>query len=221
MDAPATAVTAPTRSLLAAALPIAAAIGIFGVVYGAAARPVLGAPLAVVSSLMIFSGAAQFTMVGLLAAGAAPAAVLGSAAVLALRHVPLGAVVRPRLRGGRGMRAVASLFLLDETAGLALTRHDPAERTLVLTGGLAYAGWVLGTVAGVAGASLAQVEPVADALFPIMFVGLTALTIRGRGDLLRALAAAIVALVLLVAWPAAGAVGAITVAVAVAAVPAR
>ncbi|MTV27418.1 AzlC family ABC transporter permease [Nitriliruptoraceae bacterium ZYF776] len=217
--APMTAAAPARDGSLAAALPVATAIAVFGVIYGAAARPVLGAPLAVVSSVLIFSGAAQFTMVALLAAGATPIGVLGGVAALALRHLPLGAVLRPRLTGGLVRRASASLFLLDETTGLALTRPEPAERTLVLSGGIAYAGWVLGTVAGVAGASFARVEPLADALFPVLFVGLTTLTVRGRGDLVRAVAAGVAALAVLAAWPAAGALGAIAVAVVVAAVP--
>ncbi len=61
-----------------------------GLVYGAAARPVIGPELAVVSSLIVFSGAAQFTMVALVAAGATPAAVLAGVATLALRHCHWG-----------------------------------------------------------------------------------------------------------------------------------
>jgi predicted branched-subunit amino acid permease len=87
----------PRTGVLSASVPIAAAIGVFGVVYGAAATQVMGPTLTVLSSALTFSGAAQFATVGLLAAGATPAGVLGAVASLALRHVPLGAVVRPRL----------------------------------------------------------------------------------------------------------------------------
>ncbi len=204
--------------LVAASLPIAAAIGVFGVVYGAAARPVLGPGLTVLASVVIFSGAAQFTMVALLAAGAAPAGVLVGVATLALRHLPLGAVLRPRLAASRRRRALVSWFLIDETTGLALTRDEPVDRTLATAGTVAYLAWVLGTVAGVAGASLASVEPLADALFPVLFVGLAALTAATRSDARRALAAGGAALALLVLWPGAGALGAIAVALVVAAV---
>lgn len=68
---------APARgSALVAALPVGLAIGVFGVIYGAAARSVLGPGLAIASSVAIFSGAAQFTMLALLSAGAAPAGVV-------------------------------------------------------------------------------------------------------------------------------------------------
>ena len=45
------------RSILATTLPAAAAITGFGTLYGAGARTLLGVPLTIVSSLIIFSGA--------------------------------------------------------------------------------------------------------------------------------------------------------------------
>jgi predicted branched-subunit amino acid permease len=213
---------AARTGVLSGALPVAAAIGVFGVVYGAAASPVLGPALTVISSVIMFSGAAQFTMVALVAAGAAPAGVLGAVATLALRHLPLGAVLQPRLTGSRIHRAVVSFFLTDETTGLAVTREEPAERTLAISGGLAYAAWTLGTLVGVTGGSLASAEPLAAALFPVLFIGLAALTVSTRSDAVRALLAGAVVLGLLLAWPGAGALGAIAVAVVIAAVvPAR
>ena len=134
---------------VAAAAPVALAIGVFGVVYGAAADDVLGPVLAVASSVLIFSGAAQFTMVALLAAGASPAGVLAGVAPLALRHLPLGAIMAPRLPASRTRRALVSWFLIDETAGVALAGAGPVERTMAVTGGLSYLAWVTGTTAGV------------------------------------------------------------------------
>jgi predicted branched-subunit amino acid permease len=212
----ATSPPAPRTGVLSASVPIAAAIGVFGVVYGAAAAQVMGPSLTVLSSLLTFSGAAQFTTVGLLAAGATPAGVLGAVASLALRHIPLGAVVRPRLTVGRGQRALVSLFLIDETTGLALTRDEPAERTLAISGGVSYGAWIAGTLVGVAGGTLAAVEPLAAALFPVLFVGLAALTATTRNDAVRALLAGGASLGVLVLWPAAGALGALAVAIAVA-----
>lgn len=205
-------------SVISAAVPVAAAIGVFGVAYGAAAGPVLGTPLTVISSLIIFSGVAQFTMVALLAAGATPVAVLGAVATLALRHLPLGAVLQPVLTAGRARRALVAPFLLDETTGLALTVDGRAERTLAVSGGFAYAAWVGGTVAGLAGGTIASFESAAAALFPVLFVGLAALTSQTRSDTGRAALAGAASIVLLLAWPAAGALGAIAVAVGVSSV---
>ncbi|MGH9229932.1 MAG: AzlC family ABC transporter permease [Acidimicrobiales bacterium] len=211
---------APTHraGIVLASLPIAAAIGVFGLVYGAAAKLVIGTELTVISSVIVFSGAAQFTMVALLAAGATPVGVLGGVTTLALRHLPLGAVLRPRLTASRGRRALTSWFLIDETTGMALTRADPVESTLAISGSLAYAAWVAGTIGGVAGGSLASAEPVADALSPVLFVGLAALTAATPSDRRRALLAGAAAVALLLASPAVGALGAIATAIVVAAV---
>jgi predicted branched-subunit amino acid permease len=207
------------NGVLAAAVPVAAAIGVFGVVYGASARDVLGPGLAVVSSILIFSGAAQFTMIGLLAAGATSGAVLAAIVPLAMRHLPLGALVQPHLPALRGRRALVGWFLIDETVGLALARSASVERTMTVTGGLAYAAWLAGTSAGVAGASLPGVEPLAGALFPVLFIGLAALTARDRADGIRATAGGAATIALLAVWPGAGVVGALLVAAAAAAVP--
>jgi predicted branched-subunit amino acid permease len=206
-----------TRDLVVATLPVAAAIGVFGVIYGAAGRPVLGPELTIVSSLLVFSGAAQFSLLALLVAGASTVAVVGASVTLALRHLPLGAVLRPGLAGvRRGRRALLSLGLVDETTGLALTRPGSEGRTLAVSGVLAYVAWVAGTVAGVLGASLTTIEPLAGALFPVLFVGLAALTSRTRADGGRALLAGAASLLVLVVVPDAGALAAIGVAVVVA-----
>jgi predicted branched-subunit amino acid permease len=190
-----------------AILPVAVAIGVFGVIYGAAAAPVLGRGAAVVSSVLVFSGAAQFSMVALLASGATPVAALGVVAILGLRHLPLGAVLRPRLEGGVGARALRSWFLIDETAGLAIAGSGPAGRTLLVAGLSAYLSWVGGTALGVVGADLGNLESLAQIVFPVLFVGLAAMTAPRRSDVARAVVAGSASLVMLAVWPGAGALG--------------
>jgi predicted branched-subunit amino acid permease len=207
----------PDAAVTAAALPVAAAIGVFGVFYGAVADPVLGGELTIASSIAMFSGAAQFTMVALLASHATVGAVVVAVVPLALRHIPLGALVQDRLAPSRVRRAVvSSLFLTDETVGLALTQQAPAARTMAITGGLAYIAWVAGTAAGVAGASVGGAEEAAAALFPVLFIGLAAVTASSWRDAVRAAGAGAAAAVLLIAAPAAGVLGAVAAAIVVA-----
>ncbi|MCC5948537.1 MAG: AzlC family ABC transporter permease [Nitriliruptoraceae bacterium] len=206
----------PAATPITAALPVAVAIGVFGVIYGAAAVPVLGGGLAWWSSVLIFSGAAQFTMLGLLAAGSPPAAVVVATAILALRHIPLAMVLRPRLPARPSRRAALSWFLIDETTGLALAAPGDASRTLALGGAMAYTAWVGGTAIGIAGGSAASLEPVADALFPVLFVGLAGMTAASNSTVVRAVLAAVLTLVLLLVWPAIGGIGAVGVAILVA-----
>jgi predicted branched-subunit amino acid permease len=201
VTAPSAASRPTVRSILAACLPAAAAIAVFGVLYGAAARVVLGPALAIASSLLIFSGALQFALVGLLAAGATVPALLVAALTLNLRHLVLGAVLRPRIGGSRARRAALSVFLVDETFGFALAAAasaeragqpggPAAERTLWVAGLACYLPWQVGTRIGVAGAAVAPVEGLAGAIFPVLFIGLASLSVRRRSHVVRALVAA-------------------------------
>ena len=192
--------TSTVRAALIAALPAAAAIGVFGALYGAAARPLLGTGLTLLSSLIVFSGALQFASVALVAAGAGPAALILTALVLNLRHVVMGAVIRPWL-GRSVLRRVALAFVMvDETFGFTVAaahrappggqRTRAAEGTLLATGLLCYAAWQAGTLLGVLGAGIPGMEGFAAAVFPVLFIGLTALAARGRSMAIRAAAAA-------------------------------
>lgn len=205
------------RSAAATVLPVAAAIGVFGVVFGAAARPVLGAPLTLMTSVVVYSGAAQFTMVGMLAAGASAWSVVWALAVLNLRHLALGALLRPRLDHlGRARRAGLAWFLIDETVGLALVSPRSPARTLVVAGPALYGAWLIGTVIGVLGAGLPGLEELAAAVFPVLFIALAALTAVGRSGAVRALVGAGLVVGLLAAWPGLGGLAPLVAAVAVA-----
>lgn len=198
-------------------VPVATAIGIFGVIYGATATTVMSPSMAIASSLLLFSGAAQFAILGLLDVGATPLAILLGVGVLSLRHLPLAAIMLPRLHSSRPRRSLLALVLIDETVGLAVASSRPAARTLVVVGAAAYAAWVAGTAAGVLGADLLGAAPLAGVVFVILFIGLSGLTCRTGGDLGRAVITGAGAAVLLVVVPEAGAIGVIGVALGVAA----
>lgn len=189
----------------------------FGVVYGAAARPVLGGPLTLASSVTVFSGAAQFSMVSLLAAGASPLAVVWAVAVLSLRHLALGAAIRPGLTGSVAARAAAAWFIIDETVGLALATDGDRSSTLLRVGAACYGAWVLGTGLGVAGGAAVGLEAVASAVFPVLFIGLASMMARGGDLVLRTVVAAGLTLVLLIVWPGLGGLAPVVAAVAVSA----
>ena len=189
-DSEATLRPVTLRGTLVSAVPPALAIVVFGVIYGSLARPELGSGATLLSSALIFSGAVQFTVAALHIAGAKAGALIISALTLNLRNLLLGAVLRPRLEGGPARRAALAWFLTDEATGLALTSDTDAERTLFLTGAIFYLSWQLGTVLGLVGASFGGVVNLAQATFPVLFIGLAALACRTRAVALRALAAA-------------------------------
>jgi predicted branched-subunit amino acid permease len=192
-------------------LPAALAIAVFGVVYGAVARPLIGTELTLLSSLIIFSGATQFSTIALVAAGAAAPALLLTAAILNVRHLVMGAVLRTSLGPSRMRRALLAWFLLDESFGftvLAAARVEPgppreaaAEHTLLVTGICCYMAWIVGTGLGILGAGLPGMDQVAGAVFPVLFIALAALTASTLSLVARAVGAGLITAVICLTLP--------------------
>lgn len=187
--------------IVATALPAAAAIVVFGAVFGAAARPLVGAPLTLLASALIFSGALQFAVLGLVGAGAAAPALLATGAALNVRHVVLGAVLRNALQEPAPRRAGLAWFLVDETFGFALAAGKDAGRTLLVTGVMCYSAWQLGTAIGVLGAGLPGLDGIATAVFPVLFIGLAALAATDLDLAGRAVAGAVLTAALVYSAP--------------------
>ena len=182
----------------------------FGTLYGAAARGVLGVPLTLVSSLLVYSGALQFALVALLGAGATILPLVLTTVVLNLRHLVLGAALRSRFESGPLRRALLAFFLVDETFGFAIAAGNRAapravgavtERTLLFAGLTLYAAWLVGTVVGVLGGGLAAAEGAAGAIFPVLFIGLASLAATRRSHAVRALAAAVLTAAVALLFP--------------------
>jgi predicted branched-subunit amino acid permease len=179
--------------VIGAAAPLALAIGVFGVVFGAASSVELGAGPTIAMSALVFSGVVQFAVIGLLDTGAGLGAILATVLALNARNLVLGAALRPLLATTRMRRAILGWFLVDEAFGLAVASGRDAARVLAISGVLCYAAWQVGTLLGVAGAEVVTLEDFASAIFPVLFVGLAALTARGDDAIVRiAVAAAIV-----------------------------
>ncbi len=139
---------------LRAAWPIALGYFPVAMAFGALGAQAGLSPLWVqLTSLLVFAGASQFALVGLLAQGVPPlfAALLGL--LLNLRHAFYGPALRPYLQGD----PLEAFFLTDEVFALALRALPglpPGERRGYFLGlGLgAYLSWNLGTALGVLGA---------------------------------------------------------------------
>jgi predicted branched-subunit amino acid permease len=192
-------------------LPAALAIAVFGIIYGAVARPLIGPELTLLSSLIVFSGATQFSIIALLAAGAAAPALLLTAAILNVRHLVMGAVLRSSLGPSRIKRALLAWFLLDESFGFTVlaagraepgpARHVVAEHTLLVTGLSCYVAWIAGTGLGILGAGLPGIDRAAQAVFPVLFIALAALTASTHSLAGRAAAAAVITAVICLTLP--------------------
>jgi predicted branched-subunit amino acid permease len=207
----------PTPLAIAgAAVPIGLAIAVFGAIYGAAAGPVLGIPGTLASSVFIFSGSLQFATLGLAASGAGPIAILLTAIALNLRHLVLAALLRPNVNVTTPRRAGLAWFLTDESFGLAYAARGHVARTLLVTGIVCYLSWQIGTVVGLLGATLAPLEGVAEAIFPVLFIGLAAVTSRNLGLAVRAGVAGLLVLVVAGLMPQLRTIAPVVVAVVVA-----
>ena len=169
-----------------------------------------------VSSLLIFSGSVQFTLVGLLSAGAGTAALIGGAMTLNLRNIALGAVMRPRVQRPIVKRAGLAWFLTDEVVGLSLASGGDAVKTVLLSGTMFYLSWLAGTALGLLGASLEGMQDAAEAVFPVLFIALAALSCPTRSVAVRAVVAAIATGAVVALWPGSAAVTAVVAAIAVA-----
>jgi predicted branched-subunit amino acid permease len=192
-------------------LPAALAIAVFGIIYGAVAHPLIGPQLTLLSSLIIFSGATQFSIIALFAAGASAPALLLTAAILNVRHLVMGAVLRTSLGPSRIRRALLAWFLLDESFGFTVLaagrveagpmREAVAEHTLLVTGICCYVAWIAGTVLGMLGAGLPGLDRVAQAVFPVLFIALAALTARTLSLAGRAVGAALITALICLTLP--------------------
>lgn len=174
--------------------PVLLAVGLIGVGYGVVALEA-GLPpwVAVLSSVVIVSGAGQFALVGLLAAG--PGAALLAVTGLGLRHVPMSATLA-QLVGPEPLptRLRLAWVLVDETFGLTVRAGARGEPDLVAyktaTDVMLYSGWVGGTGVGVLLGGV--IDPAAwgiDVVFGLLFLGLAAPLVTDRHRLAVAMAA--------------------------------
>ena len=182
------------------ALVIGAATGVFGMAFGVLATTT-GLTLAqtMAMSLLVFTGASQFASVGVISAGGAEPAAVGSALLLAARNGFYGVALAEHLRSRLWRRVVGAQLVIDESTALALAQDDPARRAPAFwAGGLSVFGfWNLGTALGAIGGD-AIGDPQAfglDAAFPAGFVALAAPAFGHRRGVVAAAAGAGIALV--------------------------
>ena len=172
-------------------------MGAYGLSFGAAAVTAgLSTLQACALSLLLFTGASQFALVGVLGAGGSALAAVASALLLGTRNT-LYAVRLSSLVPARGpRRLVAAQLTIDESTGMA-TAAPPglAGTAFWATGASVYVLWNLATLAGAVGAARLG-DPAAlglDAAVPAAFLALLAPQLRSGGLRTAALAGALVA----------------------------
>lgn len=172
-----------------------------GIVFGVLARQA-GMGLAEVGLMsgLVCAGAAQFVVVGLWSPPLPVGGIILATAIVNLRHLLLGASLRPWLERLPAHQAYGPLFFLsDESWALTLRRFTGGGRdaAYLLGSGLTMSvAWLVGCLTGRAGGSWLA-DPARwglDFAFTAVFLTLLVGRWRGRADLLPWVVAALVAL---------------------------
>jgi len=174
-----------------AAIPVSLGIVAYALVFGVlVAGKGIGIKTLAFMNLAVFSGSAQFVLVGMWQTGVSAWQMALAAAVVNVRYFLLTAAVAPMMEPyGWFERAWRVHFVTDENWALAMAerRKSPIGANYLLGGGiLVMATWSLGTLAGHAlGVSIRHPERFGmDFAFTAIFTALAVTLWRGKHDLL-------------------------------------
>ena len=200
--APSAAPAEAFRPIVRDALGIAIASGAYAIAFGAISTAAgLTLPQTLVMSSVMFTGASQFAMVGVIAGGGSVWAGAFTAVLLGTRNAFYSLRLASLLQVKGGLRPLAAQFVLDETTAMAIARDDPrlGRHAFWVTGVALFTFWNAGTLLG-ALATQAISDPKVfglDAAVPAAFLALLAPRLRAREPLAIAVVAAVVALAVL------------------------
>ncbi|WP_300051970.1 AzlC family ABC transporter permease [Malikia sp.] len=174
---------AAPASLLALTAPVAMGYLPLGTVFGFLFVQAGGHwSLALLSSLLVYAGAAQYMMVPMLAAGMPLATIALATLVVNLRHLFYGLSLLERLPRGRLLRGYLAFALTDETYSILTTlpTSTPA-RQMALLALLNHGWWILGSALGALIGSQARIELAGlDFVLAALFAVLTVEQWRSR-----------------------------------------
>ncbi|BDQ00391.1 AzlC family ABC transporter permease [Aquiluna sp. KACHI24] len=166
-------------------LSVSLATGLYGISFGALATAA-GLELlpTMLLSLLMFSGASQFALVGVFASGGTALAAILSAWLMGIRNSFYALRLRSEIAPRGVMRLLAAQFTIDESNAVHAAQSDQksAVRGFWLTGVGIYLLWNLATLAGaLAGSALGSVEAWGlDAAAAAAFLGLLWPMLKGK-----------------------------------------
>ena len=167
------------RATASQSLSVSLTVGLYGTAFGAAS---IAAGFSVLQtcllSLLAFSGASQFAVVGVMGAGGTAIAGIATASLLGVRNMLYGLRMAPLLRVSGLRKVIAAQVTIDESTGVALSQEklgtEAMKQGFWLTGFGVYFFWNIFTLLGALGAK-AMGNPSAwglDAAVPAAFLGL-------------------------------------------------
>ena len=159
------------------ALSVAFTVGLYGAAFGAAG---VTAGFSILQtcllSILLFSGASQFAVVGIMGAGGSAVSAIATATLLGFRNALYGLQMAPILKVKGLKRILAAQITIDESTAVATLQENDADRRrgFYVTGVGVYVFWNLFTFLGALGASAIGDPSVwgLDAAVPAAFCGL-------------------------------------------------
>ena len=191
------------RATASQSLSVSFAVGLYGIAFGAAG---IAAGFSILQtcllSLLTFSGASQFAVVGVMGAGGSALSGIATASLLGIRNTLYGLRMAPILKVKGWKKVVAAKITIDESTGVAIGQEDlgldAMKQGFWLTGFGVYVLWNFFTVIGSLGAE-AMGNPSAwglDAAVPAAFLGLVWPRLLGKFERTLAVTALVIAILL-------------------------
>ncbi|MEI8119903.1 MAG: AzlC family ABC transporter permease [Actinomycetes bacterium] len=190
-------------------LSVSITVGAYGTAFGAASVAngfsILQTCLL---SLLTFSGASQFAVIGVLGAGGGAISGIATASLLGIRNGVYGVIMAPRLKVKGFKRIVAAQITIDESTAVALGQEVRGESAMRqgfwLTGFGVFLFWNLFTVAGALGAqAMGDIRAWGlDSAVPAAFLGLVWPRLKTNRDRILAIGCVVFALAMTPILPA-------------------
>ncbi len=210
---PGTAIPSPGEAVLARkarhdSWVLGVAVGVFGASFGVLATTAgLTVAQACAMSLLVFTGASQFAVVGVIGTGGTLGSALGSALLLAARNAAYGVALAPTMSGrSLGRRLLAAQLVIDESTAMAMAQPSrrAREQALWTTGIAVFVCWNVATLLGAAvGDAIGDPAVLGlDAAFPAGFAALAVPHLRTRQGRVAAVGGVVIALALVPLAPA-------------------
>jgi len=191
------------RATASQSLSVSFAVGLYGIAFGAAGIAAgFSIPPTCLLSLLTFSGASQFAVVGVMGAGGTALSGIATAALLGIRNTLYGLRMAPILKVQGWKKVIAAQITIDESTGVAIGQEDLGVDAMKdgfwLTGFGVYVLWNFFTLVGSLGAQ-AMGNPSAwglDAAVPAAFLGLVWPRLLGKFERALAVTALVIAILL-------------------------
>jgi 4-azaleucine resistance transporter AzlC len=187
------------KTAFAEALPLAIAVGAYGLPFGVLATQANFSLIEVIAmSMFVFSGSVQMVTVAMLMAGATLASVLFTSILLNLRNLLYGAALAEGLAPAKKWKWLLAYGVTDEPFVLGTSRFKKYGPDPLYYGVVTFMVYIAWQCASIIGAVIGnQVDPLKwglDLAFPVTFVALLIPSLKGKPIIATALTAAVMAI---------------------------